>query len=77
MLVKYCMENNKIVMNCEFLLIEVLVLVVVLMVLLVYNIFFKDGVWLGDYFNYFILLMLGVLVVVVGFFNKMFVSIMV
>ena len=71
------MENNKIVTNRELSLIEALVPVVVLMALLAYNIFFKDGAWLGDYSNHFILLMSGALAAVVGFFNKTSVGTMV
>ena len=64
------MENNKIVTNRELSLGEALVPVVVLMALLAFNIFFKDGAWLGDYSNHFILLMSGALAAVVGFYNK-------
>ena len=71
------MENNKIVTNRELSLIEALVPVVVLMALLAYNIFFKDGAWLGDYSNHFILLMSGALAAIVGFFNKTSVGTMV
>ena len=38
--------------------------------LLAYNIFYADGVWLGDYSNQYILLMGGAVAAVVGLFNK-------
>lgn len=71
------MENNKIVTNRELSLLEALIPVVVLMALLAFNIFFKDGAWLGDYSNHYILLMSGGLAAVVGFFNKTELSTMV
>ena len=40
------------------------------MLLLAYNIFYKDGAWLGDYSNQYILLMGGVAAAIVGFLNK-------
>lgn len=49
---------------------EALIPVVLLMALLAYNIFAKDGAWLGDYSNQIILLIGGMIASVVGFFNK-------
>ncbi len=71
------MENNKIVTNRELSLGEALVPVVVLMALLAFNIFYKDGAWLGDYSNHFILLMSGALAAVDGLLNKTSVGTMV
>ncbi|MEA1786310.1 Na+/H+ antiporter NhaC family protein [Arenibacter sp. GZD96] len=49
---------------------EALIPVVLLMLLLAYNIFFKDGEVFGEYSNQFILLIGGGFAAVVGFFNK-------
>ncbi len=63
-------QNENIVENQELSIWEALIPVIVLMGLLAYNIFFKDGSWLGDYSNHIILLMGGVIAAVVGFYNK-------
>ena len=63
-------ENHHIVDNRELNLWEALIPVVILMGLLAYNIFLKDGVWLGEYSNQYILLMGGAAAAVVGFLNK-------
>jgi len=70
-------EKQHIVENKELNIWEALIPVVILMGLLAYNIFFKDGEWLGEYSNQFILLMGGIVAVVVGLFNKVSVAIMI
>jgi len=62
--------NENIRENKELNIIEALIPVLVLMVLLAYNIFFADGVMLGDYSNQIILLLGGLVAAVMGFFNK-------
>lgn len=63
-------QNENIVENPELNIWEALIPVIVLMVLLAYNIFVKDGVWLGDYSNQIILLMGGGVAVIIGLLNK-------
>lgn len=63
-------KNQHIISNRALKLYEALIPVVILMALLAYNIFLKDGAWLGDYSNQYILLMGGVIAAVVGFINK-------
>jgi len=53
-------ENEHTISNKELTLWKALLPVVILMLLLAYNIFYKDGAWLGDYSNQYILLMGGV-----------------
>lgn len=67
---EYKIEDQKIVENIELSIWEALIPVVILMVLLAYNIFAKDGEWLGEYSNQFILLIGGGIAAIVGFFNK-------
>ncbi|GLR18188.1 Na+/H+ antiporter NhaC [Portibacter lacus] len=69
--------DEHIVDNRELNLWEALIPVILLMGLLAYNIFFKDGAWLGDYSNQIILLIGGAIAAIVGFFNKSTVSTMV
>ncbi|MBP8792161.1 MAG: Na+/H+ antiporter NhaC [Lutibacter sp.] len=69
-------EDQKIIKNTELNIWEALIPVTLLMCLLAYNIFFKDGVWLGDYSNQFILLIGGLIAATVGFFNKVSIKIM-
>ncbi len=69
-------KKHHIVNNRELNLWEALIPVVILMGLLAYNIFLKDGEWLGEYSNQYILLMGGVAAAVVGFLNKSTVGIM-
>ena len=69
-------KDQKIIQNTELNIWEALTPVTLLMLLLAYNIFFKDGVWLGDYSNQFILLIGGFIAAVVGFFNKVSIKIM-
>jgi len=63
-------EDQKIIDNKELSIMEALIPVVILMALLAYNIFLKDGTWLGDYSNQFILLIAGGITAIVGFLNK-------
>ena len=63
-------DNQNIIENKELTIWEAFIPVVVLMLLLAYNIFFQDGVWLGDYSNQFILLMGGLVAAILGFLNK-------
>jgi len=63
-------EDQKIIDNKELNLWEALIPVLVLVGLLAYNIFFAEGVWLGDYSNQYILLIGGFVAALVGFFNK-------
>tara|TARA_R110002050_G_scaffold30460_1_gene77976 strand:- start:619 stop:2094 length:1476 start_codon:yes stop_codon:yes gene_type:complete len=55
---------------------EALIPVVILMCLLAYNIFFKDGEWFGEYSNQLILLLGGLVAAIVGFFNKVSLGVM-
>src|SRR5690606_28184817 len=64
------MQNNKIAENKELSLLEAFIPVFFLIGMLAYNIFFKDGVWLGDYSNQYILLLAGAIGAVVGFSNR-------
>lgn len=52
-------KNHHIVDNRELNLWEALIPVIILMALLAYNIFVKDGEWFGAYSNQYILLMGG------------------
>ena len=63
-------ESEHIVENKELNLWEAFIPVIILMLLLAYNIFFKDGAWLGDYSNHYILLMGGLIAAIIGFLNK-------
>ena len=63
-------EDQKIIDNRELNIWEALIPVVILMCLLAYNIFYADGVWLGDYSNQYILLIGGAVAALVGIFNK-------
>jgi len=63
-------EDQKIISNKELNIWEALIPVVLLMAMLAYNIFVKDGAWLGDYSNQIILLIAGGLTAIVGFKNK-------
>lgn len=69
-------EKQHIMDNKELSIWEALIPVVILMGLLAYNIFWKDGEWFGEYSNQYILLIGGVIAAIVGFFNKISVSIM-
>ena len=69
-------QEQRIIENKEITILEALIPVVILMGLLAYNIFFKDGEWLGEYSNQYILLMGGIVAAVVGLFNKVSVAIM-
>ena len=63
-------QEENIVENSQLSIWEALVPVIILMALLAYNIFAKDGGWLGDYSNQYILLIGAVLAMIVGLFNK-------
>ncbi|MCM4155655.1 Na+/H+ antiporter NhaC [Gramella sp. AN32] len=63
-------ENEHIVENRELSIWEALIPVVILMGMLAYNIFFKDGEWFGEYSNQLILLMGGLVAMIVGLSNK-------
>lgn len=56
---------------------EALIPVIILVALLAYNIFYRDGEWLGEYSNQFILLMGGGVAAVVGFYNKVALNIII
>ncbi|MBJ2173238.1 sodium:proton antiporter [Aureibaculum sp. A20] len=62
--------HNKIIDNKELNIWEALTPVLILMALLAYNIFYKEGEWLGEYSNQFILLIGGGIAAIVGFYNK-------
>lgn len=62
--------NQKMMSNKELSLWEAFIPVFLLMCLLAYNIFFSEGVLLGDYSNQYILLIGGVIAAIVGFFNN-------
>jgi NhaC family Na+:H+ antiporter len=70
-------ENQHIIDNKELSIWEALIPVVILMGLLAYNIFFKDGAWLGDYSNQLILLIAGGITAVVGLYNKVSITTMI
>lgn len=69
-------QDQKIIDNKELNIWEALIPVVILMTLLAYNIFYKDGVWLGDYSNQYILLIGGAVAAIVGFLNKVSFNVM-
>ncbi len=70
-------QEENIVENSQLNIWEALVPVVCLMALLAYNVFGKDGGWLGDYSNQYILLIGAAIAAAVGFFNKTSVSTMI
>ncbi len=63
-------QDQKIQQNKELNLWEALIPVFVLVGLLAYNIFAKEGAWLGDYSNQYILLIGGLIAALIGFYNK-------
>ena len=63
-------EEQKIIDNKVLNIWEAMIPVIILMAMLAYNIFIKEGSWLGDYSNQFILLIAGGITAVVGFKNK-------
>lgn len=69
-------ENQHIIDNKELSIWEALIPVLLLMGLLAYNIFVKDGAWLGDYSNQYILLIGGGIAAIVGLFNKVSIPVM-
>ncbi len=68
--------KQHIIDNKELNIWEALIPVLFLMAMLAYNIFYADGAALGDYSNQFILLISGGVAAIVGFFNKVSVSVM-
>lgn len=64
------MNDTKIIENKALNLFEALIPVLVLISLLAYNIFFSDGVLLGDYSNQYILLISAIISTIIGAFNK-------
>ena len=70
-------QEQKINDNKQLSIWEALIPVVILMSLLAYNIFLKDGAWLGDYSNQYILLMGGGVAMIVGLFNKVSIRVMI
>lgn len=70
-------EDQKIISNKELNIWEALIPVVILMFMLAYNIFVKDGAWLGDYSNQFILLIAGGITAIIGLKNKVSLNTMV
>ena len=63
-------HNENIVENKELNLLEAMIPVILLMLMLAYNIFYKDGAWLGDYSNQIILLVGGFFAAIVGLGKK-------
>ncbi|MFT4534235.1 MAG: NhaC family Na+:H+ antiporter [Saprospiraceae bacterium] len=70
-------QDENIVENIQLNIWEALIPVVCLMALLAYNIFGRDGAWLGDYSNQYILLVGAAIAAVVGLFNKTSVATMI
>ena len=69
-------ENQKIIDNKELNIWEAIIPVLILMCLLAYNIFYRDGAWFGNYSNQYILLIGGLIATAVGLFNKVKVRVM-
>ncbi|MCX7548360.1 sodium:proton antiporter [Xanthomarina sp. F1114] len=69
-------EDQTIIDNKELSIWEALIPVILLMMMLAYNIFYADGEVFGEYSNQFILLIGGGIAAIVGFFNKVQVSLM-
>lgn len=69
-------ENQHIIDNNALSIWEALIPVLLLMGLLAFNIFVKDGAWLGDYSNQYILLIGGGIAAIVGLFNKVSIPVM-
>ncbi len=71
-------SGQKIIQNKELNIWEALIPVIILMAMLAYNIFFVEGQeLLGTYTNQYILLMGGGIATIVGFFNKVSLTIMI
>lgn len=70
-------DGQKIISNKELSIWEALIPVVILMALLAYNIFAKDGEWLGGYSNQYILLIGAVIAAIVGLLNKVSIGLIV
>ncbi len=63
-------EDQKIISNKDLNIWESLIPVILLMALLAFNIFVKDGEWLGEYSNQLILVIGGVFAALIGIKNK-------
>ncbi len=63
-------KDQKIISNKELNIWESLIPVILLMALLAFNIFVKDGEWLGEYSNQLILVIGGVFAALIGIKNK-------
>ena len=63
-------QNQKIIENAELSIWEAMIPVFCLLGLLFYNIKYADGNLLGDYSTQYILLISGGIAMIVGFFNK-------
>ncbi len=70
-------QDQKIKDNKELSFGEAMIPVLILMALLAYNIFGKDGAWLGDYSNQYILLIGGGIAAIVGLLNKVSIEVMI
>ena len=69
-------QDQKIIQNKELSISEALIPVFLLMVMLAYNIFFAGGELLGEYSNQYILLIGGAIAAIVGFLNRVPLTIM-
>ena len=70
-------DSQHIIENKELSIWEAMIPVLILMAMLAYNIFYADGVALGDYSNQYILLIAAGVAAIVGFYNKVSITIMV
>lgn len=70
-------DGQKIISNKALSIWEALIPVLVLMGLLAYNIFAKDGEWLGGYSNQYILLIGAFIAAIVGLLNKVSVALII
>ena len=73
---EFQIDDQNIIENKKLSIWEALVPVIILIGLLAYNIFYADGGMFGDYSNQIILLLGGLVAAIVGFFNKVSISIM-
>ena len=71
------MELETIIKNKKLNIWEALIPVIILMILLAYNIFGADGEWFGEYSNQIILLIGGGIAVMVGFYSKVSIGLMI
>ncbi len=73
---KIKIDEQQIIENKELNIWEALIPVLILMTMLAYNIFYADGVAMGDYSNQFILLIAAGITALIGFYNKVSVATM-